>query len=216
MSLNFSVTPGKVWQTGEKITTAKLNQTAVPGIEAEGTIAPADMAEADYSDKLDPGDYFFTLATLTGTTYGTDTLVNSYADGLLLAVKVNATNPAAVQLDAGPGAKPLYTAGGTRSPDATEIPANSILEVRYSTSLNSGAGGWQILNTLKDRLTIFEFTGASAQAGGQSGLVPAPRAGDQTKVLRGTGQWESLTAEIDAQIAANSANTLPLFLSSNY
>ena len=36
------------------------------------------------------------------------------------------------------------------------------------------------------------FTGASSQADGASGLVPAPEQGDQEKFLRGDGEWVAL------------------------
>ena len=36
------------------------------------------------------------------------------------------------------------------------------------------------------------MTGATANTGGQSGLVPAPSAGDQDKFLRGNGTWASV------------------------
>ena len=34
-----------------------------------------------------------------------------------------------------------------------------------------------------------DFTGATSIAGGASGFVPAPAAGDQNKFLRGDGTW---------------------------
>jgi len=36
------------------------------------------------------------------------------------------------------------------------------------------------------------FTGASSQADGASGLVPAPEQGDQEKFLRGDGEWAAM------------------------
>jgi hypothetical protein len=40
-------------------------------------------------------------------------------------------------------------------------------------------------------LTNQDMTGASAQAAGAKGMVPAPSAGDNTKFLRGDGTWQS-------------------------
>lgn len=40
--------------------------------------------------------------------------------------------------------------------------------------------------------TIDDFTGATSITGGQSGLVPAPQAGDNEKFLRGDGTWVTI------------------------
>ena len=40
-------------------------------------------------------------------------------------------------------------------------------------------------------LTNQDFSGATAQAAGAKGMVPAPSAGDNTKFLRGDGTWQS-------------------------
>lgn len=37
-----------------------------------------------------------------------------------------------------------------------------------------------------------DFSGATSVAGGTSGLVPAPAAGDNEKFLRGDGQWATV------------------------
>lgn len=42
---------------------------------------------------------------------------------------------------------------------------------------------------------IGDFVGASAEAQGQSGLVPAPGIGDQNKFLRGDGSWAEINVE---------------------
>jgi hypothetical protein len=223
MSLNFTVQPGKVWSTGEKITTAKLNQTAVPVITAEGVTSPTDMAVADYSAVIGPGAYVYAAATLSGANYTADYSpdIATYTEGLWLAFKTAVTNPVNATFNAGAGAKPLYAAAGTRVPDPAEIPANSIVQVRYNTSLNSGAGGWQILSVLRDRAQA-EFAGSTTATGGERGLVPAPRAGEADYALRGDGTFRSLTPDIetvvDASIAANnaSAQILPLYMSVNH
>lgn len=220
MSLNFNVRPGKIMATGEKVTNAKLNQIAVPVIQAEGTIAPADMAAGNYDAVLGPGAYVYAAAPLDGAIYSAeyDPEVTTYVDGLWLAFKVGAANPAAAQFDAGAGAKPIYASGGTRVPDAGEIPSSTIVQVRYNASLNGALGGWQIQSTLADRRTVFDMVGASAQQGGLGGLVPAPKAGDQEKVLAGNGVWLDLSAQIDARLSLTVAaqSSLPLYLSVNY
>lgn len=200
MSLNFTVTPGKIWTEGEKITTAKLNQTATPVVTAEGNTAPSDLVAGDYSGKFTLGAYFFTTATLASATYSTVATVASYADGLLLAFKVDATNPAAVQLNAGAGDKPLYQYGGRTAVEAGDILANTIVEVRYNSSLNSGNGGWEVLSPIGPRPTRAPFQPASAYLGGEQGLVPRPNAGQHGYYLRGDGTWGNAVAELTAAV----------------
>lgn len=44
--------------------------------------------------------------------------------------------------------------------------------------------------------TYSDFTGATSSTAGAHGLVPAPSAGDQDKVLKGDGTWGNATAEL--------------------
>ena len=48
------------------------------------------------------------------------------------------------------------------------------------------AGTWKTIDTM---------TGASASSAGAVGLVPAPKAGDEAKVLTGNGKWTALPAD---------------------
>jgi len=188
-------------------------------ITAEGSTGPSDMAAGNYDAILGPGAYGYEAATLSSLNYTAvfNPVVTTYVDGLEVAIKVDLVNPAAATFDAGAGAKPIYASGGTRVPDTGEIPANTILQLRYNASLNGALGGWQILNTLRDRATVFEMVGASAVQGGLGGLVPAPRAGDEDKLLAGDGTYHDLDEDITAAIQATGAlNPLPLFLAVNY
>lgn len=57
---------------------------------------------------------------------------------------------------------------------------------------------------------IADFTGATSLAAGANGLVPAPAAGDQNKVLRGDGTWGSGAGAIESfTIATSSWNARP-------
>lgn len=58
---------------------------------------------------------------------------------------------------------------------------------------------WQALRILMAAgglhgLQLVTFEGATASADGKQGLVPAPEAGDQDKVLKGDGTWDALSA----------------------
>lgn len=195
MSLNFTVNPGKIWTEGERVTTAKLNQAARPTISAEGVTAPTDLADGDYSSKFTPGAYFYTVATLTGSAYITEATVASYVNGLTMAVKVDGTNPAGIQLNAGAGGKPMYQHGGRTLVEAGDILANTIVEVRYNESLASGSGGWEVMTPIGPRPARAPFQPASAYTGGEQGLVPRPEVGQHNFCLFGDGTWRSIAAQ---------------------
>lgn len=46
-------------------------------------------------------------------------------------------------------------------------------------------------------ITVDDFTGATAEAAGTSGTVPAPQAGDENKVLKGDGTWGDVSITVD-------------------
>ena len=221
MSLNFTVQPGKIFTAGEKPTTAKLNQLGVPVITAVGSTGPSDMAQSDYSTTLAAGAYFYSLATLTSLNYAAtyNPPVTSYVDGMFVRFKANVVNPAAATFNAGGGVKPIYKYGGSLAVEAGDIPAGSIVVMQYNSSLNAAAGGWELLTLLPEKREA-EMQGASATRNGASGIVPAPKVGEQTYVLGGDGRFRSITTEIDARIAASAAyvatlNNLPLYLTSS-
>ena len=87
----------------------------------------------------------------------------------------------------------------------------TIPAAQVNSDWNSNSGVSQILNKpnlatvatsgdyddLTNKPTIpsySDFTGATSSAAGAHGLVPAPAAGDQDKVLMGDGTWETLPA----------------------
>ncbi len=57
--------------------------------------------------------------------------------------------------------------------------------------------------------TYSQMTGASAEAPGTAGLVPAPAAGDQGKFLTGAGTWATpQQATVDGELSATSENAV--------
>ena len=62
-------------------------------------------------------------------------------------------------------------------------------------SATEGDADWQSLNS---------FTGATSQAAGAAGLVPAPAIGDEGKVLFGNGLWGALPS-VDLSVLSNDA-----------
>lgn len=61
----------------------------------------------------------------------------------------------------------------------------------------TGISGADVLDALGytpvNQATLGDFTGASATQAGDTGLVPAPSAGDQSKFLRGDGTWATVS-----------------------
>ena len=61
----------------------------------------------------------------------------------------------------------------------------------------TGISGADVMDALGyipvDQATLGDFTGASATQAGDTGLVPAPSAGDQSKFLRGDGTWATVS-----------------------
>ena len=61
----------------------------------------------------------------------------------------------------------------------------------------TGISGADVIDALGytpvDQATLGDFTGASATQAGDTGLVPAPSAGDQSKFLRGDGTWATVS-----------------------
>ena len=53
---------------------------------------------------------------------------------------------------------------------------------------------WEIIGETTPELT--EMTGATASTEGASGLVPAPKAGDENKVLKGDGTWGEASSSV--------------------
>jgi hypothetical protein len=87
--------------------------------------------------------YLVTLSPLLSA-YVNDSNVqvyNNYWDGLVIAFKAPATSLAAADLNAGLGVNAIYRLDGTVI-QAGDIVANTIVELRFNSSLGSG-GAWQ-------------------------------------------------------------------------
>lgn len=59
--------------------------------------------------------------------------------------------------------------------------------------------------------TYSDFTGATSSSAGTHGLVPAPAAGDQEKVLTGDGTWKNATAKL-VEMSYGESNAWAKFL----
>lgn len=153
MAIALVVTPGKVFQALEKTTPAKLNQLGTPVIELQGSFGPADTAAGDYSAVLEAGAYFYGVDTGVANAASVQLAapLTAYADGILVAFKVAATNTGAVTLAVnGLAPQAVKKNGGTADLAPGDWQAGQIVEVRYRLDANivpadatySGAGSY--------------------------------------------------------------------------
>jgi hypothetical protein len=86
-----------------------------------------------------------------------------------------------------------------------DVDTNYVLDDKMVLAYNSQSEKWipQSIDTIT--ADINDFTGATSTVGGAAGLVPAPAAGDEKKVLTGDGNWTELsipdTSELETQMA---------------
>lgn len=152
MALSITVTRSWNFPAGRPVTLAALRLGAFPGVSIAGSVTNGDIAAGAITPSLtSPGAYFY--GALTGTNTYVVTLnpaLTAYADGVQLLGKVGTTSTAAATATLnvnGLGAKNIYHRNGT-APKAGDIVANDIIQFRYNTSRNAGAGGWDIMEVL--------------------------------------------------------------------
>ena len=83
---------------------------------------------------------------------------------------------------------------GTEYTDPPQSRIEDLL-LQVKEVIEEGGGGGQTYN---------DFTGATASTAGAHGLVPAPSAGDEGKVLFGNGAWGALPS-VDLSVLSNEA-----------
>lgn len=153
MSLSLTQTSLVRITAGQAITNNLLRLLALsPSTSIAGSVGTADLeAGAVTPAQTTPGAYFYGVAT--GTNAYALTLspaLGAYANGVeVLAKFTNGnTSAAAVTLDVdGLGAKAVYHRHELALAPG-DVQANDILKLRYNTSRNSGAGGWDVLEVL--------------------------------------------------------------------
>ena len=73
-----------------------------------------------------------------------------------------------------------------------------------TNTVDATTGKWREFETGGGGQTYNDFTGATASTAGAHGLVPAPSAGDEGKVLFGNGAWGALPS-VDLSVLSNEA-----------
>ena len=83
-----------------------------------------------------------------------------------------------------------------------DIADSVVLEDGMFLGYNATTGQWE--PRTQTEVSVDAMTGASSTTAGSAGLVPAPAAGDENKVLTGDGKWTTLsipdTSELETQI----------------
>lgn len=84
-----------------------------------------------------------------------------------------------------------------------DIADSIVLEDGMFLGYNATTGQWE--PRTQTEVTVDTMTGASSSTAGAAGLVPAPAAGDEKKVLTGDGNWTELsipdTSSLETQMA---------------
>lgn len=77
-------------------------------------------------------------------------------------------------------------------------------EFKSTNTVDPTTGKWREYSSGGGGQTYNDFTGATASTAGAHGLVPAPSAGDEGKVLFGNGAWGALP-NVDLSVLSNEA-----------
>ncbi|MBK8001735.1 MAG: hypothetical protein IPK15_24285, partial [Verrucomicrobia bacterium] len=156
MSLTVAVTPGKRFANSEKITIAKLNQLGQPTFTVTGTIGTSEITNGSVTAaKTIAGPHFYTSSVSFSS--GDFTLTYSptitITDGTLIAFKANANGvpnvTTGIRLVIGASTKKLFK-NRTETLVPGDIVTNQIIEARYDTAGDGGAGAWQMTSHLSN------------------------------------------------------------------
>lgn len=151
MAFTAKVTPGSTWPDGQNMTLAELRKSAKPTVSIEGQIAASDFADNSFPrTKIKHEDFFYGAESGTGADAIGITLapaVLSLFNGLQVILKTGTANKGAaptLAVNNLAAKKILKRNGGALV--AKEILGNQIVHVTYNTSLESGAGAWELIS----------------------------------------------------------------------
>lgn len=163
----------------------------------------ARQLEARIAEFLaDQGGALTAGGTANALTVTANSAFTAYQDGLILAVRIATDNTAASTLNANSiGAKSIrkMVFAGEVALSGNEMQATGIYLFRYSTALNSAAGGWLLLNPTIDAPS---FAPLASPALTGNPTAPTPTAGDSDTSIATTA---FVTGGIATAIAALSS-----------
>ncbi|TPK85323.1 hypothetical protein [Mesorhizobium sp. B2-4-17] len=151
-------------------TTASVNGNADAAINMAEGMPPSALNDgvrqvmgrvAEYL--ADNGGALVAGGTANAITVTANSAFTAYADGLPLALRIASANTAATTINAnGLGAKSVrkMVGAGEVALSGAELQPNGIFLFRYSTALNSAAGGWLLLNPAVDVPNMVTLTGS--------------------------------------------------------
>lgn len=163
----------------------------------------------DYGDLLNkPTIPTVNDATLTitqnGTTAGTFTANSNTSTTVALTDTTYSDFTGATSLQAGTAG--LVPAPTTADPDKFlkgDGTWDTPTDTTYSAGTNVQISAGNVISATDT--TYSAFTGATSGAAGTAGLVPAPAAGDQNKVLKGDGTWADDSTELVEMVYGESS-----------
>jgi len=106
------------------------------------------------------------------------------------------------------GLQPTLTAGSNITIDSNTNTI-SATDTTYSAGTNIQISAGNVISATDT--TYSDFTGATSSTAGANGLVPAPAAGDQEKVLHGDGTWKDSAAKL-VEMSYGEANSWAKFI----
>jgi hypothetical protein len=168
MGLTVTVTPGKQFASTEAVDIPKLNQLGQPTFLVTGTVGTSEMVDSSVTAaKTVPDKHFYTASVsfAAGIYTLTYSPMPTAGDGLVVVFKANAPNTGATQITLGASTKKLFR-WQTETLRAGDIVTNQIVEARYDSGGDSGAGAWQMLSPVarQDSYYTASVTGTNAYA----------------------------------------------------
>ena len=135
---------------------------------------------------------------------GTDGVANRQGQQLAnrtlwLKEKVESTESALTEHEEADDPHPQYVT----EQEMTDYVGTVIVQGQVNADWNATSGAAEILNKPT------AMTGATAETAGKQGFVPAPQAGDEEKVLTGSGEWKHVSGIAIGQEVMHYGSTPP-------
>lgn len=178
MALTVTVTPNETWPAGTKITLARLRNTAKPAVSVTGSVTGSDIsANSITRDRVKHEAFFYGTDSGTAAALAVNDLSPqpaSLVNGLQVIFKALNDCAASATLNVNTlGAKKIYRQSGTLLA-ANDIRANQLVHVLYNTSLDSAAGGWELISAIANDDDQYAATAGTGNAYTVT-LDPAPK-----------------------------------------
>lgn len=152
MALTVTVTPGKQFASNERVTIPKLNQLGQPTFAVTGTVSTTELADDSVTGaKTTPSDHFYTSSVTFSAGIYTLTFspTPTVIDGMIIAFKTNTGNTTdatnGTRLTIGASTKKLLK-NRTELLLSGDLVTNQIVEARFDSAGDGGAGAWQMLS----------------------------------------------------------------------